>query len=427
MTIEQIKILIKEHFKNSKSIQKSNVQVFLNQYPEIQIQLHSFLQENPLYLSIRNIVCAFILDIQLNSCKICGKIFDFNETRAGKKYCSIQCQNNDAQLKLKMKMTRQQTCMKKYGVKSSFLNPQTRQKIKKTNMERYGVDLPIKNEKIKQRLVNTMIEKYGVTNIFNYPQIRKSIIQKTNFQLRNKHTQETCMRKYGVKSPQYLVAWNSIQKWKQHIIPLFQLSQYQGANKEYKWKCVKCGNIFYQKIYGTSFHPQFQDLPRCLNCYPFTFNGKSSQQIELINFCKQFYPNLLEGDRTLIKPYQVDILITQINLAIEFNGLFWHDINHVQPNYHLMKTQMCQQQGYRLIHIWQNDWNERKEQIKDKLKAVLTNTEKIIFQENFQLNRDWYFKQQINGFILTIEKPIIENINGYSIEKCGKLIYKKIT
>jgi hypothetical protein len=38
-----------------------------------------------------------------------------------------------------------------------------------------------------------------------------------------------------------------------------------------------------------------------------------------VDFCKQYYPNLKENDRELIKPYELDIVIPELKLAIEFN------------------------------------------------------------------------------------------------------------
>ena len=40
---------------------------------------------------------------------------------------------------------------------------------------------------------------------------------------------------------------------------------------------------------------------------------------ELVEFCKQYFPDLKENNRTLIKPYELDIVIPELKLAIEFN------------------------------------------------------------------------------------------------------------
>ena len=47
--------------------------------------------------------------------------------------------------------------------------------------------------------------------------------------------------------------------------------------------------------------------------------GTSKKEQELIEFCQQFYPNLIIKDRQLIKPYELDVVIPELHLALEFN------------------------------------------------------------------------------------------------------------
>ena len=84
-----------------------------------------------------------------------------------------------------------------------------------------------------------------------------------------------------------------------------------GCNFIYKWKCVHCNNIFYAKYDDGK-------IPRCLNCYPY-LSGYSNLEKELIDFCKHFYPNLITNNKELIKPLELDIVIPELKLAIEFN------------------------------------------------------------------------------------------------------------
>ena len=88
-------------------------------------------------------------------------------------------------------------------------------------------------------------------------------------------------------------------------------------------KCINgnvlnAGNEFEQHIYKTYHNHEFPYLPRCLHCYPF-IQGFSNSEKDLADFCKQFYPNLKENDRELISPYELDIVIPELKLAIEFN------------------------------------------------------------------------------------------------------------
>jgi hypothetical protein len=38
-----------------------------------------------------------------------------------------------------------------------------------------------------------------------------------------------------------------------------------------------------------------------------------------VDFCKQYYPDLKENDKSLISPKELDIVISELKLAIEFN------------------------------------------------------------------------------------------------------------
>ena len=80
----------------------------------------------------------------------------------------------------------------------------------------------------------------------------------------------------------------------------------------------------------------------------------------------------IRSDRTLIKPLELDIVIPEHNLAIEFNGLLWHSEKYGKDrNYHSHKTNLCAEKGYRLIHIWEDDWRDRKDIEIAFLKSVL--------------------------------------------------------
>ena len=77
-------------------------------------------------------------------------------------------------------------------------------------------------------------------------------------------------------------------------------------------------------------------------------------------------------DRSLIKPLELDIVIPEHNLAIEFNGLIWHsELYGKDKTYHINKTKLCNDAGFRLVHIWEDDWRDRKDIEIAFLKSVL--------------------------------------------------------
>lgn len=88
---------------------------------------------------------------------------------------------------------------------------------------------------------------------------------------------------------------------------------------------LNVGNVF-QSSFKTTFHVEQSELiPRCLNCYPINY-GCSCKELELADFCKHYFSNIIQHDRQLIKPFELDIVIPELHLAFEFNGIFWHSI-----------------------------------------------------------------------------------------------------
>lgn len=66
--------------------------------------------------------------------------------------------------------------------------------------------------------------------------------------------------------------------------------------------------------------------------------------------------------------HEFDIVIDELNLAIEYNGEWFHSEEAGKgKNYHKTKQQIAEKNGYRLIHIWDTKWRDNKEQIKSYL------------------------------------------------------------
>lgn len=152
----------------------------------------------------------------------------------------------------------------------------------------------------------------------------------------------------------------------------FQKMNISGRNNEYQWQCVKCGNIFKSKIYTTHFTSDFDSVPRCLKCYK-RMTSSSLKEKELLSYIKSIYFNeILENDRKIIYPLELDIVLPKINLAFEFNGNYWHQEGINKPiGYHEMKINLCKDKGIKLIYIWEDDWDKNKNEIKNNINTII--------------------------------------------------------
>ena len=294
--------------------------------------------------------------------------------------------NNDIREKIK------QTNIERYNSESPLGNNDIREKIKQTNIERYGVETPMENDICKNSLKKTILKKYGVDNILKVPEINNKIkntnIEKygVEYPLMSKEIQnkikQTNLKKFGneiySKSRTFLtISFNNFKNLiRDYVIPLFDENEYQGFQSEklYQWQCVKCGNVFEQRLY-TSSPKEFNDLteylPRCLKCYPH-LSGTSYLEKSFLNFVKDIYDGeILENNKILIAPLELDVVIPEKKIAFEFNGTYWHSSKIKSIDYHLNKTLECEKIGYTLIHIWEYDWVNKNELIKGKVKALL--------------------------------------------------------
>lgn len=74
---------------------------------------------------------------------------------------------------------------------------------------------------------------------------------------------------------------------------------------------------------------------------------------------------LLEGRKEL------DIYIPSMKTAIEYNGLYWHNEDNVGKSATYDKWKACKDKGIRLLTIWDDDWNYRKDLVKRTVKSIL--------------------------------------------------------
>lgn len=118
------------------------------------------------------------------------------------------------------------------------------------------------------------------------------------------------------------------------------------------------------------------NLPLCTVCYPISAQN-SIKELEILNFVKSMYKGeILPGYRDGL---EIDIYLPELNLGFEFNGLYWHSEEYKDNNYHLNKTLHFKEKGIRIIHIFEDDWNLKKDIIYSQIKNYLGLTETKIF------------------------------------------------
>jgi hypothetical protein len=72
-------------------------------------------------------------------------------------------------------------------------------------------------------------------------------------------------------------------------------------------------------------------------------------------------------------------------LGIEFNGLYWHSDIYKDKNYHLDKTKLANSKGYRLIHIFEDEWINKEDIVKSIINNKLNIIDKKIYARNCEI------------------------------------------
>lgn len=114
----------------------------------------------------------------------------------------------------------------------------------------------------------------------------------------------------------------------------------------------------------------------CPQC--FAADGVSKQEQELRQFIEENYNGwIIYNDRALLEGKEIDILLPDLGLAIEFNGTYWHREEKVGQKYHLNKTTQVEAEDFKLLHIYDYYWSVKKDIVKSRVLSSLGKTNKI--------------------------------------------------
>lgn len=254
------------------------------------------------------------------------------------------------------------TCGKSCEVKTKHRNESLigRKKTQQENDKRlatirlkYGVDNVFQNKDIKKKIytpennahrtmaIKQAVQlKYGVDNVFQLDSVKETI-------------KNTNLDKYGVENPTQEGLPNEIfnADWltRRHHTEkqsASAISQELGIDVSTVINALKRLNIE-QQYYG------------CVTSY---LEHEMSEFLDSLNI--QYKSN----NRNLLGGIELDFYIPEFNLAIEMNGLYWHSTEHKHKKYHQDKTNACEENGIRLIHIFEDEWLYQKEKCQDTLK-----------------------------------------------------------
>lgn len=143
------------------------------------------------------------------------------------------------------------------------------------------------------------------------------------------------------------------------------LSGLSGLHKNIKIKCSVHG-VFKQTPHN---HLKGAGCPKCV--------GRVSKgETELFEFVKSLDVGAEASNRTLIKPYEVDVYVPQKGVAFEYNGLYYHR-EELVGNKTLTKQQLCAEKGVTLVQIFEDEWRDSRDKVERRIAAILGKSRRI--------------------------------------------------
>lgn len=224
------------------------------------------------------------------------------------------------------------TKLEKYG-DASYNNTDQRNA---TNLERYGVTCTLHSDVGKQKVQNTLLRKYGQTNLNLIPEIAAK-------------RKKTCLDRY-----QSEVIFTS---------PIIR-EQIKNTLRE-KYGVENAGQIEASK-------PQKLERTKttCLKRYGVEFNclRKEAQLMHNDSKPNQQFAKLLDQNDIIyereyvigkrVYDFKIGQILIEINPSPTHNitwGPFGEHKSRMTKDYHLIKSQVAENAGYRCIHVW--DWD----------------------------------------------------------------------
>lgn len=110
--------------------------------------------------------------------------------------------------------------------------------------------------------------------------------------------------------------------------------------------------------------------------------GPSSLEKELSEFLTQHGIKLEISNRTILAGQELDLYLPEYKIAIEVNGARFHSDIFKSKSYHQKKSDEAIERGIRLIHLWEHDLINKKQQIYQWLLDQLSIKQQRIYARN---------------------------------------------
>ncbi len=181
---------------------------------------------------------------------------------------------------------------------------------------------------------------------------------------------ETCLEKYKVKNP-----W-SLRADKQNPLLNYLEDKAILATLFPRYSVEEISdmlNVHVQTVY------------RYLALHKFRDPYRSTFEKEIVFYLNSLgITNIITNNRKILGGKELDIFLPDYNLAIEYNGIYWHhdQVSHITRQYHYDKFKKCESLGIDLFSIFSDSWEDKKDAWKNKISAKVGIFENTTYARN---------------------------------------------
>lgn len=396
MDYDQLKQqLIKINALYSSGKMNPNAVRLVKKHPQLLTQIIDATSFLPGSVKINERLYCIINNItQQVKCQQCGNPVTMRKT--GKMqyptYCSRECLRASS----KAIQKRKATMVERYGVEYTAQSEQLKNKMKQTCKDKFGVDNPFKNNDIQRKAKQAIREKFSVDNVMHDSDVKKKhkqSCQNKDFEQINQKIRQSTYDNNGY----YNIRQQHLNQ--QQVELLNDIDLLNHMHNTQSLSLTEIAN-------DIGVDPSTISLKFNQHNIPVQRFSVSVGEKQIFDFIKTTGVKVMSGDRTIICPQELDIYLPDHKLAIEYCGLYWHSEQQGKDrHYHKTKQMLCAQQGIQLLTIFEDEWINRQQQIKDKILSLIgqDNRQKIfarkcqVIQVSSKVKQQFFEQNHIQG------------------------------
>lgn len=238
------------------------------------------------------------------------------------------------------------TCLIKYGVAHPLQSKEIQKKTTETFYKRHGVKNPFQAEFVKEKSKQTLQKRYGVSNCQQSEEVRAK-------------AKDTMLKKYHTTSGMQchmadIKTWQNDELFKNFVI---------AGTLGRKWYTAELAEHF-----NCTISPVQVKIGE-LNLWDY-IEYKTSQEEEALR--AEIEALGISTTKYRQAGLELDIYIKSKNIAIEFNGNYWHSTRASKtPTYHVNKSKEAEKRNIFLYHVFEYDWVTKKEVVLSQIRNLL--------------------------------------------------------